>query len=212
MDGDSAILFLDNSPEKLVQVEHACNGIDTMLVKETSESRIVKLLGGVGLSLKGSPSELRMRYKSAINERTIAHIKNWVEAHSQQQKYVLFDWGRTLTQLEGVRLLPMKAANYERILEFICGGAKRVQRLRSMFQYLHEHNCKIYILTNNKHCTVNRYRGLVRALVKVPLQFICSNKQPAASHKGIAMQRHKTFRQFCGSRSRSRHTRKRSNK
>ena len=110
---------------------------------------------------------------------------------------MLFDWGRTLTQLEGIRLTPMKVANYERILEFVCGGAKRVQLLRNMFQYLHESGCSIYMLTNNKHCGAATYRGLVGALAKVPLQFICSGTGSAAGHKGVAMQQHRTFRKFC---------------
>ena len=134
MDGDAAILFLDNSPEKIKQVHSYCSSADTILVKETPESRVVKLLEGIGLSLKGVPlmpasalvslpkegvvplmpasalvslpkegmvpSELqsaklplmgvawtpllRMRYKSAINGRTVTRIKEWVEQHSTQ--------------------------------------------------------------------------------------------------------------------------------
>jgi hypothetical protein len=197
MGSDAAILFLDNSPEKIKQVHSYCSSADTILVKETPESRVVKLLESVGLSLKGSPSELRMRYKSAINERTVARIKEWVEQHSAQQKYVLFDWGRTLTQLEGIRLTPMKVANYERILEFICGGANRVQLLRDMFQYLHKNDCSIYMLTNNKHCGAAAYKGLVEHLAGVPLKFICSGASSAAGHKGVAMQQHHTFKKFC---------------
>jgi hypothetical protein len=197
MGDDAAILFLDNSPEKVKQVRDYCSFADTILVKETPHTYVVKLLESVGLSLKGSHSELRMRYKSAINGRTVARIKEWVEKHSAQQKYVLFDWGRTLTQLQGVRLKPMKVANYERILEFVCGGAKRVQLLRDMFQYLYESGCKVYMLTNNKHCMVATYKGLVEHLAKGPVEFICSNEAPSYSHKGIAMQQHRTFRKFC---------------
>ena len=201
MDGSAAILFLDNNPEKIKHVRDYCSSADTILVKETPHTRAVKLLDGVGLSLKTTSTALHLRYKSAINEHIVSRIKDWVKAHSQQQKYVLFDWGRTLIQLKGAYLSTVKPSKYEAILEFVCGGRDHVILLRTMFKYLYEHDCKIYILTNNKSCMANRYRGLVRALAKVPLEFICSNEAPGHGNKGVAMQHHKTFRRFCRSRS-----------
>ncbi len=210
MDADGvAILFLENSPEKVQQVRDYCSIADTILVKETLHARAVKLLENAGISYKGTPSELRLKYKSAITPAIISRIKEWVSQHKGANKYVLFDWGRTITQLEGVRLNKINPAKYETILNFLCNGMRRVSMLRSMFAYLHENGCKIYILTNNKSCRAHTYKGLLHHLagVGVPLQFICSGLGSARGHKGKALAQHKTFKAFCRKR---RMTKKRS--
>ncbi len=206
-----AILFLENSPEKVQQVRDYCPTADTILVKETPHARAVKLLENTGIKYKGTSSELRLKYKSAITPAIISRIKEWVNQHKNAQKYVLFDWGRTITQLEGVRLNKINPAKYDAVLNFVCNGARRVLMLRSMFSYLHSAGCKIYILTNNKSCKAQVYKGLLQHLAgaSVPLQFICSGLGTANGHKGRALAQHKTFKAFC--RKRKHHiTRKRS--
>ena len=210
-DDGPAILFLENSPEKVQQVRDYCPTANTILVKETPHARAVKLLNIPGLSLKNS---LQMKYKSAITPSIIARIKEWVGLHKDVQKHVLFDWGRTITQLEGIRIRTVDPVYYEKILEFVCNGPRRVAMLRAMFSYLHSAGCKIYLLTNSKSCKYASYREIAQQLAgaSVPLHFICSGLNAAAGHKGVAMKQHRTFRSMCkGSKGRLQ-TRKRSYK
>jgi hypothetical protein len=209
-DDGPAILFLENSPEKVQQVRDYCPTVDTILVKETPHARSVKLLNIPGLSLKKT---LQMKYKSAITPSIIARIKEWVKLHKDVQKHVLFDWGRTITQLEGIRIRIVDPKHYEKILEFVCNGPRRVTMLRTMFAYLHSAGCKIYLLTNSKSCKYSSYREIAQQLAgtDIPLQFICSGLSTANGHKGVAMKKHNTFRNMCKG-SKRQQTRKRSNK
>lgn len=195
-DDSPAILFLENNPEKVQQVRDYCPTADTILVKETPYIRAVKLLNIPGLSLKKS---LQMKYKSAITPSIIARIKEWVELHKDVQKHVLFDWGRTITQLKGIRIQTVDPIHYEKILEFVCNGPRRVAMLRTMFSYLHSAGCKIYLLTNSKSCKYTSYREIAQQLAgaDIPLQIICSRLGAAAGHKGVAMKQHRTFRDVC---------------
>lgn len=115
--------------------------------------------------------------------------------------YAIFDWDRTLTMHEGIRLyrdvdtfskyydayrnpmIPSKKFKYketeiaEDILIFAFNGEARLKYLRNVMLYLHRKNVNIVIVTNNGLCGSNLFGQYIKKFFgSIPYQLICSRR------------------------------------
>lgn len=142
--------------------------------------------------------------ESGITSKNIIRIRDWVVKQlgykTGKRLFVMFDYDRTLTIVEGGIFIgnsikELKAnLNYnginaekltaEGFIEYYVGGPERLRMLQNMFDFLYKNNVKIYIVTNNPACLVERSRGLLDEVLRVltknrPLSYLCG-----ASHRG----------------------------
>jgi hypothetical protein len=93
------------------------------------------------------------------------------------EKYVVFDWDRTLTVVEGLAPLQflqgipavsLGLANYDSFWEdalvFLFGGAVRLQLLRDLMQRLIRSGITVFIITRNGKCGSDLFQTLVQTL------------------------------------------------
>lgn len=119
---------------------------------------------------------------SGIKQKDFDQLMAWSDKFKDtKNKAAIFDWDRTITVIEFIWLLsdtitsPVKidhpynskdswtvmdvfplspeGITFEDYIMFLCGGAARVQLLRSMFKYCIDNHITMYILTNNLNCT-----------------------------------------------------------
>jgi hypothetical protein len=93
------------------------------------------------------------------------------------EKYVVFDWDRTLTVVEGLAPLQflqgipavsLGLANYDSFWEdalvFLFGGAVRLQLLRDLMQRLIRSGITVFIITRNGQCGSDLFQTLLQTL------------------------------------------------
>ena len=126
--------------------------------------------------------QARFDITAGIKQKDFDRLLAWQDGFKGvNNRAAIFDWDRTLTVIEYMWLLsdditrPVKidhvyntkdswtvmdvfplspeGITLEDYVMFLCGGAARVQLLRSMFKYCTDNSIAIYILTNNLNCT-----------------------------------------------------------
>lgn len=145
---------------------------------------------------------------SGIQEHHLPIVNEWLEETkgSGKKRAALFDWDRTITMVEGVRLHTKKeldSESWQRYLRhglsYICGGEARIKMLRTLFQTLHKAGVTLILLTNNLACKYQEYDEITKLLFKdVPYFKICSIETPHLGNKGKALFHHKEFLPMCG--------------
>jgi hypothetical protein len=179
-----AVLFVDNSANKIEQVKDYCPGVDSIHVPGSGKAHKTTFRRGMGLVRKAGEQATR---RGGITASTIRKILSWSQAHRDQERFILFDWGRTITNVAGVRL---SSGGYsEQILKYLCGEA-RLKALRSMFAALKADGAHVGLLTNNTKCADADFQELVKNVVGHRVFFICSK-----DNKGSALKR--LGRGFC---------------
>lgn len=100
--------------------------------------------------------------------RLFTYLDTLMDFYPDQPLYVLLDWDRTLTVVEGYRDLYIEGAEeaiYEDMLKYLFGGAKRLAMIREMLDTLSKYkNINIWILTNNTGCGTSEFTKLVERL------------------------------------------------
>jgi hypothetical protein len=143
---------------------------------------------------------------SGIQELHMPIVDAWLtETPAGSARVALFDWDRTISMVEGLRI-PFPGLSEEGLkryvregLTYICGGDARIAMLRAMFQKLHDAGVMLLILTNNSACDVEPQFDMfaVELFQDIPFFTICSLKEPYRGNKGHALLAHKEFRPMC---------------
>ena len=227
--GTYPVIFFDNDMEKIAQVFAKCKQIELVRVGESAVNALyATVMNGnyaplwVGhniqtnaytrLNANQHDGHMFFDIYSGMQMREIAIINDWIvrSAELGVPRTAVFDWDRTLTMVEGIRMAPPPPysiigaiapyypgaipANYvEDMLIYLCGGVQRLITLRVMFGVLRAYGIDIKILTNNGAAGDNRapnFKELVNALVAVPgydVEVWCSAFPPVNGNKGIVM-------------------------
>lgn len=143
---------------------------------------------------------------SGITEDNVKFIKNWVTKNKGKHLFILFDYDRTLTKIEGgffvgnsiqemkdtIRGYGTEGLTAEGFIEYYAGGPGRVKMLQDMFDFLYDpqYHIDIYIVTNNPSCLVSRNRGLLDEVLRVltkgrPLKYLCGVDYEGNKYKTI---------------------------
>lgn len=91
---------------------------------------------------------------NGIEKKHIEDLKDWCIQYKKKDKYVFFDWDRTISVTDGFHYLPKIPKKYlKEYLYYILGGKERFLELKSFFSFLHQNKVHLYILTNNPTAT-----------------------------------------------------------
>jgi len=98
-----------------------------------------------------------------INDVLISNIIETYKSFSGD-KYIFFDWDRTLSVVEGILSPPSGKSfdnykiNMDDILLYLIGNQERINKLKNMYKELKEAKTQIYIITNNNMASTNTGR------------------------------------------------------
>jgi hypothetical protein len=177
------IRFYDNQLDIIKQFKNTLKYIDAILVPNTPNKEILK---GSNKSynytiefLKNNPENKYAQYLYSLhnreNETCIGFSENnaldltkWANKLINN-KVAIFDWDGTLSVIEGIilptteseiKMYKNKNISFQEIAHYYCGTKYRFYWLRSMFEYLHNRNVEIFILTNNPIASTKKINGL----------------------------------------------------
>lgn len=167
----------------------------------------IRIAKSVQKEWRGPPTKIyqeRIDEKSGMSNKDIIRIRDWVDtklSHKTGKRlFVMFDYDRTITIIEGGIFFgnsieelkgylthngfDTEKLTAEGFIEYYVGGPERLRMLQNMFDFLYKNNVKIYIVTNNPACLLERSRGLLDEVLRVltknrPLSYLCG-----ASHRG----------------------------
>ncbi len=116
---------------------------------------------------------------SGIQERHIDNIvRPWIASRKDGLHVAIFDWDRTTTVIEGIRLkqdlsgLELLGTDptqyYIDLLTHVCGGDVRLATLQVMFRELIEAGIRILFLTNNPSGRYLMFDEMIEVLVGAP--------------------------------------------
>lgn len=177
------IRFYDNQMDIIRQFNNTLKYVDTFLVPNTPNREILK---GSKQShnytsefLKKHPKNKFAQYLFSLknrengtcigfSEKEAIELTRWANK-LLKNKVAIFDWDGTLSVIEGIVLPTTKSEmkmyehyniSFHEIAHYYCGTKYRFTWLKSMFEYLHNRNVEIFILTNNPIASTKRINGL----------------------------------------------------
>lgn len=87
---------------------------------------------------------------NGIEKKHIEELKDWCMEYKKKDKYIFFDWDRTISVTDGFQYLPkIPMKQLKEYIYYILGGKERFNELKNLFSFLHKNKVNIYILTNN---------------------------------------------------------------
>lgn len=232
--GTYPVIFFDNDMAKIAQVLSKCKQIELVRVGESAvHATNATVINGnyeplwIGHNINDNAytqlnaflpdGHMFFDIYSGMQSREFQILNDWVarSAALEVQRTAVFDWDRTLTMVEGVRMpYPPPGTirgviagyypgavpdNYvEDMLIYSCGGLQRLNSLRNMFAYLRENDIAVKILTNNPtggDARAPLFKELVNALVGYDVEVWCSAFPPINGDKGIVMRQ--KFPELC---------------
>lgn len=155
--------------------------------------------------------------RSGIQPWHIPKIKTWIRNQQGKNAAVLLDFDRTLTVQEGFysmeaqtlaawkskALSVFKGPDKEKwqhllepiewsdILEFYCGGSKRLAMLKKLIHFANQHGVDTYILTANPTCSENpnMFSSLVKDLHSTKIPLLCAASTGGRVNKRLSLLR-----------------------
>ena len=92
---------------------------------------------------------------NGIDTLDIKELKIWSSMENNNLKKIFFDWDRTLSVCDGFYSIEKYTKKeLEEYIMFLFGGPKRFEEIQKLFEFLHKHHVKIYILTNNNAASI----------------------------------------------------------
>jgi hypothetical protein len=208
-----AILFLDNDNQHITDLSKHIKFLEVVKVDDSLPNPLRS-----GSLLKRSYTkyfvEKRNKYailservgeepyipSNGINNSDIKTIDKWLKKSAKiATKIILFDWDRTISVVEGF-LSTSKIADFlQDTMEYLLGGGKRVETLRSLFKKLHKNKVHVFVVTNNS--AAENLRKLFLAMIKYidPVfeddNLICS---ASSNSKTVALLQSKSFTDLYG--------------
>ena len=102
-----------------------------------------------------------------IEKKHIDELNHWVVENKKKEKYIFFDWDRTITVTEGFSYFyNISKKQLNEYLYYLVGGKERFLDLQSLFSFLQKNKVNIYILTNNPTST-GKYRPYFIKLIRL---------------------------------------------
>jgi len=198
-------IFFDDTPLNIKDVEENCSEITSVLVKFTvKHENYTKIMVEKGndyaILIKKYPEESYYVFNDGIDDtsRYTANIRSvykWIEDNNDaMHKFVIFDWDKTLSVVEGMFSLhdvierapsiiedesiqdAIKSnqieSAYEQLatkllrssLDYFLGGEERKNKIKEFINNLFDNNIQVYILTNNT--TAISDRGFFEGMLK----------------------------------------------
>jgi len=171
------IRYYDNQEDIISQFQFALKYVESILVDNNNNKYILNGMPHteyINNFLEKYPDNMYAKYlkelkcinysRIGFSKKDVKNIKIWCKNKIDNNKIVIFDWDGTLSVVEGIYLaqtfiqyeeLGYKNISNKDIAMYCCGGIKRLNILKRMFNYLHKHNVVVYILTNNPVASVN---------------------------------------------------------
>ena len=114
---------------------------------------------------------------SGINDKHMDAIMNLIRSQEVNIKFVILDFDRTLTKIEGILDSKdlLEQIPPEVVAKYYFGGVDRLDKLHYLFDFLHRREIDLYILTNNEGLDYIYKILKVAKLIKEPLKFIYYN-------------------------------------
>jgi hypothetical protein len=97
-----------------------------------------------------------------ITDEQLKELTKWSRMNKNNGGIVFFDWDKTITIMDGFRLLSDDFFNYLHIhdnkkrkqiaisyMKYLLGGSKRFLKFKNLFKNLFKNNITFYIITNN---------------------------------------------------------------
>jgi hypothetical protein len=178
------IRFYDNQMDIIRQFNSTLRYVDAFLVPNTPNREILKgsknSYNYTSEFLKIHPENKFAQHLYSLknkengtcigfSEKDAIELTNWANKLIQHNKAAIFDWDGTLSVIEGVvlpttetetKMYQHNNISFHEIAHYYCGTKYRFYWLRSMFEYLHNRNVEIFILTNNPIASTKRINGL----------------------------------------------------
>ena len=102
-----------------------------------------------------------------IEKKHINELKDWVIKYKKEEKYIFFDWDRTITVTEGFSHFgKVSKKQLQSYIFYLMGGKERFLELQSLFSFLEKNKVNIFILTNNPTST-GKYRSYFLKLIRL---------------------------------------------
>lgn len=182
--GITPIRFYDNQTDIIKQFNDTLKYVDSFLVPNTPNREILK--GSKNSKnyttefLKRHPNNKYAQHLYSLknresgtcigfSEKEAIELTTWANKLIKHNKAAIFDWDGTLSVIEGVvlpttesemKMYHHKNISFHEIAHYYCGTKYRFSWLRSMFEYLHNKNVEIFILTNNPIASTKKIHGL----------------------------------------------------
>jgi len=174
-----SIRFYDNQDDIIKQFNKSKKYVETIKVSNNPNKDILNGNKNAGLYtseiLKTYPDNKFAQYLLNLNNKEFGtdvgftqvediNIRKWAADSSIKTKIAIFDWDGTISVIEGIILPPNKALTlemfkkgitYKDVALYYAGTKDRFTMLQKMFEFLHEKNVKVYILTNNPVAAIN---------------------------------------------------------
>jgi len=179
----SPIRFYDNQTDIIKQFNSSLKYVDAFLVSNTPNREILKgnknSYNYTSEFLKIYPENKFAQHLYSLKNRENGSCIGFSEKDAIElikwanklinNKVAIFDWDGTLSVIEGVvlprtesemKIYQYKNISFHEIAHYYCGTKYRFSWLRSMFEYLHNKNVEIFILTNNPIASTKKIIGL----------------------------------------------------
>jgi hypothetical protein len=177
------IRFYDNQMDIIRQFNHSLKYVDAFLVPNTPNNEILKgsknSYNYTSEFLKIYPENKFAQHLYSLknrengtcigfSEKDAIELTKWANKLINN-KVAIFDWDGTLSVIEGVvlpttktemKMYQHKNIHFHEIAHYYCGTKYRFSWLKSMFEYLHNRNVEIFILTNNPIASTKKINGL----------------------------------------------------
>ena len=117
-----------------------------------------------------------------ITDKHIEALMEWVNLNKNNNKYVFFDWDRTLSCVEGFVADDLSNYDPQDILDFCMATRERQEMLRNMYNKLVQNKVNVYILTSNEFCQ-NIKKDFLKIIKLIFPNFNDSNLLCAVNYK-----------------------------
>ena len=177
------IRFYDNQMDIIRQFNRALKYVDAFLVPNTPNNEILKgsknSYNYTSEFLKLYPENKFAQHLYSLKNRENGTCIGFCEKDAIEltkwanklinNKVAIFDWDGTLSVIEGIvlpttesemKMYQHKNIYFHEIAHYYCGTKYRFLWLKSMFEYLHNRNVEIFILTNNPIASTKKINGL----------------------------------------------------
>ena len=171
-------LYETENEDEVIGEKHLCNYINLLINEESKKD--IKYIKNLNCLKKCKLfMEDAIDYNSGM---TISHIKNIIklikESNEYNVKFIVLDFDRTITKVEGLHYYKnLKRENLSDldIIKYYLGGINRIHALHNLFNFLHSKNIDLFILTNNE--AINSIYHLLKLskLNRNPLKLIQYN-------------------------------------
>lgn len=204
----TSVRFYDNDINHIYSIEELCPDIESIHVPEIPISWEYPTNNAYARLIKSFDGETHQPVRG-LTDKHIDDIMNWSEKMNDIniKPIIIFDWDRTLTQVEGFTSPGLEGRFWKRhgiqfgdVVQYLVGGGERLNLLQMMDAHLVINNADIYVLTNNTACFLYPdvfYYLVEEVLPSIRSQNILCSGMHKYKNKGDFLQQHSIFNKYC---------------